>query len=318
MAPLSADENAQKFAQKTLRNEMHTTGVGLHSGREVSLRLLPAPADSGIVFVRVDLPAGDSGCANQIRAHATNVVSTELSTTLAEGCAEGDASVATVEHLMAALAGYDIDNVRIEVDGPELPIMDGSAAPFITLLKQAGTVVQSSPRRFVRIARQVRYTEGDISAQLEPHDGFRVAYTLAYDHPVFRSYTTQAVVDFGSTTFDTEVSAARTFGFLDDFEKLQEMNLARGGSLDNAVVVDGSGIVNAGGLRSHDEFVKHKILDAVGDLYLLGGPILGAFTGHKSGHGTNNKLLRMLLAEPDAIEYVSFLSDPAVPKASGE
>lgn len=299
-------EAVQKIAQKTIQNEVHIAGVGLHSGREVRVRICPAAPDTGIVFVRTDLPTElrTDVAANEleIRAHATNVVATAMSTTLA--CK--DALVGTVEHLMAAFAGFHIDNARVEVDGAELPIMDGSAAPFLQLLKQAGALIQDEPRRFIRILKQVRFTEGDTSAQLEPHDGFRVAYTLIYDHPVFRSHASQAVVDFADSTFDTEVSEARTFGFLDDFERLREMNLARGGSLENAVVVDHAGIVNSGGLRSDDEFVKHKILDAVGDLYLLGGPIIGAFTGHKSGHAANNALLRMLLDDPEAYEYVSF------------
>jgi len=300
---LLVEQNAaQKIAQKTLQNEVHINGVGLHSGREVRLRICPAAPGTGIVFVRVDLAADGTRDVGEVHATATNVVATAMSTTLA--CR--GAQVGTVEHLMAAFAGFHIDNARVEIDGPELPIMDGSAAPFLTLLKQAGACVQDQPRQFIRILKQVRYTEGDTSAQLEPYDGFRVAYTLIYDHPVFRSHATQAVVDFADSTFDTEVSEARTFGFLDDFERLQAMNLARGGSLENAVVVDDAGIVNSGGLRSDDEFVKHKILDAVGDLYLLGGPIIGAFTGHKSGHAANNALLRMLLEDSDAYELVSF------------
>jgi len=287
--------------QKTIGKEVHLSGVGLHSGREVCVRICPAAADTGIVFVRSDLATDVVSDQSEVLAHATNVVATAMSTTLA--C--GDAVVGTVEHLMAAFAGFHIDNARVEVDGSELPIMDGSAAPFLKLLKTAGACVQDQPRRFIRILKQVRHTQGDTSAQLEPYDGFRVAYTLIYDHPVFRSHASQAVVDFTDSTFDTEVSEARTFGFLDDFERLQKMNLARGGSLENAVVVDHAGIVNSGGLRSDDEFVKHKILDAVGDLYLLGGPIIGAFTGHKSGHAANNALLRMLLEDPDSYEVVS-------------
>ncbi len=304
--------SAQKIAQKTLQTEVRATGVGLHSGREVTLRICPAEPNSGIRFVRVDLPAGPQHHDNEIPAHATNVAATSMSTTLAWR----NASVGTVEHLMAAFAGFDIDNARVEVDGAELPIMDGSAAPFLALLKTAGARLQDAPRRFLRILKQVRYTQGDTSAQLEPYEGFRVAYTLIYDHPVFRSYATQAVVEFAGSTFDTEVSQARTFGFLDDFERLREMNLARGGSLENAVVVDKSGIVNAGGLRSDDEFVKHKILDAVGDLYLLGCPIIGAFTGHKSGHAANNALLRMLLDDPSAYEIVSFANAAEAPEVA--
>ena len=303
--------SAQKIAQKTLQNEVCATGVGLHSGREVTLRIRPAEPDTGIVFVRVDLPCGKASHqrANEIPALATNVAATSMSTTLALR----GASVGTVEHLMAAFAGFDIDNARVEVNGAELPIMDGSAAPFLELLKEAGARQQDTPRRFIRILKQVRYTKGDASTQLEPHEGFRVAYTLVYDHPVFRSYATQAEVEFAGSTFDKEVSQARTFGFLDDFERLQEMNLARGGSLENAVVVDNTGVVNAEGLRSNDEFVKHKILDAVGDLYLLGAPIIGAFSGHKSGHAANNGLLRMLLNDPSAYEIVSFANAADAP-----
>lgn len=304
--------SAQKIVQKTLQRTVHATGIGLHTGREVTLRICPAEPDTGIVFARVDLPAGADGCANQVAALARNVAATAMATTLAAG----DAAIGTVEHLMAAFAGFDIDNARVEVDDAELPIMDGSAAPFLALLKTAGAHLQTAPRKFVRILKQVRYTQGDRSAQLEPHEGFRVAYTLVYDHPVFRSHTTSAVVDFAGSTFDEEVSQARTFGFLDDFERLQGMNLARGGSLENAVVVDQSGIVNAGGLRSDDEFVKHKILDVVGDLYLLGAPIIGAFTGHKSGHAANNALLRMLIADPSAYETVSFADAEDAPRVA--
>lgn len=309
----SSERSNEKIAQKTVREEICVSGVGLHSGQEVGLRICPAAPNTGIVFVRVDLSDSARGtsapCSREVPALATNVVATAMSTTLAHD----DVSVATVEHLMAAFAGFDIDNARVEVDGAELPIMDGSAAPFLDLLKVAGAQIQDEPRRFLRILKQVRYTQGDTSAQLEPYEGFRVAYTLIYDHPVFRSHATQAVVEFAGSTFDTEVSQARTFGFLDDLERLQEMNLVQGGSLDNAVVVDHTSIVNSGGLRSDDEFVKHKILDAVGDLYLLGCPIIGSFTGHKSGHAANNALLRMLLEDPEAYEFVSFANSSDAP-----
>ncbi len=308
----AAQKMGQKIVQKTLKRKVYANGVGLHSGRDVRLCICPAEPDSGIVFVRVDLAAQPGAGACEVPALASNVVATSMSTTLAHQ----DVLISTVEHLMAAFAGFDIDNARVEVDAAELPIMDGSAAPFLDLLKSAGARLQNKPRRFLRVLKQVRYTQGDISAQLEPHDGFRIAYTLIYDHPVFRSHASQAVVDFAGSTFDTEVSQARTFGFLDDLERLQGMNLAQGGSLDNAVVVDQSGIVNSGGLRSDDEFVKHKILDAVGDLYLLGCPIIGSFTGHKSGHAANNALLRMLLADSDAYEFVSFADASLAPRVA--
>lgn len=320
---------AQKIAQTTLKNSVRASGVGLHSGQQVNLRISPALPDTGIVFCRTDIPATHP---RMIRATARHVVATAMSTTLAEGAA----CVGTVEHLMAAFAGFGIDNALVEVDAPELPIMDGSAAPFLFLLQSAGTATQLAPRQFLRIRKQIRYTEGDVSVQLEPYDGFRIAYTLMYDHPVFRSHNKSAVVDFPGlpvpdsrthpadneelppgvtpsnsfrTIFEREISRARTFGFMADLERLQEMNLARGGSLDNAVVVDDTGILNAGGLRSEDEFVKHKILDALGDLYLLGYPIIGAFVGHKSGHRANNQLVRMLLSEPSAYELVSFVGE---------
>ena len=242
-----------------------------------------------------------------MEALAINVVDTSMSTTLAKG----EARVSTVEHLMAAFAGLGIDNAQVEIDAPELPIMDGSAAPFVFLLRSAGTVLQPLPKQVVRILKQVRFTEGDLSVQLEPYEGFRVSYTLMYDHPVFRNHTKTATVEFSTVAFETsdiafekEVSRARTFGFLDDLERLHAMNLARGGSLDNAVVVDATEILNAEGLRQEDEFVKHKILDAVGDLYLLGHAVIGAFTGHKSGHRANNRLLRILLDKTDAYELV--------------
>ena len=312
---------AQMIAQTTLKNSVRASGVGLHSGQQVNLRICPAAPDTGIRFCRTDLQQGPSQI---VRANARHVVATAMSTTLAEGAA----SVGTVEHLMAAFAGFGIDNALVEVDAPELPIMDGSAAPFLFLLQSAGTTTQAAPRHFVRLLKQIRYTEGDVSVQLEPYDGFRIAYTLMYDHPVFRSHNKSATVDFPgapftslgrqtltgrsfSSIFEREISRARTFGFMEDLERLQEMNLARGGSLDNAVVVDNNGIINSGGLRSQDEFVKHKILDALGDLYLLGHPIIGAFTGHKSGHHANNELARMLLAEPSAYELVSFACEGA-------
>lgn len=320
---------AQKIAQTTLKNSVRASGVGLHSGQQINLRISPALPGTGILFCRTDIAQASS---RTIRATAQHVVATAMSTTLAEG----DACVGTVEHLMAAFAGSGIDNALVEVDAPELPIMDGSAAPFLFLLQSAGIATQSVPRQYLRIRKQIRYTEGDVSVQLEPYEGFRIGYTLMYDHPVFRAHNKSAVVDFpglpgqGSsipaldnpqqqppavtgdsfrTIFEREISRARTFGFMADIERLQEMNLARGGSLDNAVVVDETGILNVGGLRSDDEFVKHKILDALGDLYLLGYPIIGAFTGHKSGHRANNQLARMLLAEPSAYELVSFAGD---------
>jgi UDP-3-O-[3-hydroxymyristoyl] N-acetylglucosamine deacetylase len=290
--------------QRTLKNVIRATGVGLHSGEKVYLTLRPAPADSGIVFVRTDL---DKPVA--IPARAENVGDTTMATTLVRDGVQ----VATIEHLMAAFSGLGIDNAVVEVSAPELPIMDGSAAPFVFLLQSAGVEEQSAAKKFLRIRKPVSFSQGDITAELKPHDGFRVEYTLQYDHPVFHHHKRRAVVDFSTTAFVKEVSRARTFGFLADYEKLRSMNLARGGSLDNAVVVDDYRILNNEGLRQEDEFVKHKILDAIGDLYLLGHSLIGAFSGHKSGHGSNNQLLRKVLAEEDALELVTFDSVDSAP-----
>ena len=286
------------LAQQTLNNRVRAEGVALHSGQQVALRLLPAPPDSGIRFRRTDLPG-----TPVIAARAGNVVDTAMSTTLAAGGDPDAPRVATVEHLMAALAGLSVDNAVIEVDGPELPIMDGSAAPFVFLLESAGLVSQPVPRRYLRVTESVCVRDGDAFARLSPAPGFQVSYTLDYDHPVMQRHTLSAVVNFSDTpqeagvAFSKEVSRARTFGFLDDLQRLRANNLARGGSLDNAVVLDAHGILNNGGLRQEDEFVKHKILDAIGDLYLLGKPLLGAFSGHKSGHRLNNALLRKALED---------------------
>jgi UDP-3-O-[3-hydroxymyristoyl] N-acetylglucosamine deacetylase len=283
--------------QRTLKNVIRATGVGLHTGEKVYLTLRPAAVDTGIVFVRTDL---DEPVA--IPARAENVGDTTMATTLTDG----KVNISTVEHLMSAFAGLGIDNAYVDVSAPELPIMDGSAAPFVFLLQSAGIAEQDAPKKFLRVKQPVSYSQGDITAELVPYDGFRVEYTLLYDHPVFDHHKRRAVVEFSSMSFVKEVSRARTFGFLADYEKLRSMNLALGGSLDNAVVVDDYRILNNEGLRQEDEFVKHKILDAIGDLYLLGHSVIGSFSGYKSGHGPNNALLRKLLAQPDAFEIVTF------------
>ena len=283
--------------QRTLKNVIRATGVGLHTGEKVYLTLRPAPVDTGIVFIRTDLDELVS-----LRAHAENVGDTTMATSLTNG----DVEISTVEHLMSAFAGLGIDNAYVDVSAPELPIMDGSAAPFVFLLQSAGAEEQPAPKKFVRIKKTVNYDQGDVTVELRPYDGFRIEYTLLYDHPVFRKLKKSACVEFSTMSFVKEVSRARTFGFLADYEKLRSMNLARGGSLDNAVVVDDYRILNDEGLRLEDEFVKHKILDAIGDLYLLGHSMIGAFSGHKSGHGTNNALLRKLLSDKDAYEIVTF------------
>ncbi|TDJ40996.1 MAG: UDP-3-O-acyl-N-acetylglucosamine deacetylase [Gammaproteobacteria bacterium] len=283
--------------QRTLKNVIRATGVGLHTGEKVYLTLRPAPVDTGIVFIRTDLDELVS-----LRAHAENVGDTTMATSLTNG----EVEISTIEHLMSAFSGLGIDNAYVDVSAPELPIMDGSAAPFVFLLQSAGAEEQPAPKKFVRIKKTVRYAQGDVTVELRPYDGFRIEYTLLYDHPVFRKHKKSACVEFSTMSFVKEVSRARTFGFLADYEKLRSMNLARGGSLDNAVVVDDYRILNDEGLRLEDEFVKHKILDAIGDLYLLGHSMIGAFSGHKSGHGSNNALLRKLLADKDAFEIVTF------------
>ncbi len=293
-ADMSSDNALQ---QRTLNNTIRATGVGLHTGEKVYVTLKPAPVDTGIVFVRTDLDE-----PVELRAHALNVGSTTMATSLTNGAVE----ISTIEHLMSAFAGLGIDNAYVEVSAPELPIMDGSAAPFVFLLQSAGVATQDAPKKFLRILKPVEVKQGDVYAQLAPFDGFQLNYTLRYDHPVFKKHEHTVKVDFSSTVFVKEVSRARTFGFLADYEKLREMNLAKGGSLDNAVVVDDFRILNEEGLRLEDEFVKHKILDAIGDLYLLGHSLIGKFTGHKSGHGPNNALLRKLLETEGAYDIVTF------------
>lgn len=288
--------------QKTLKTVISAKGVGLHSGAKVFITIRPAPANTGIVFFRADL-APDV----PIRASVENVVDTTLATTLGVG----DLRVSTVEHLMAALAGLEIDNAFIDLSAGELPVMDGSAAPFVYLLQNAGIEEQKAPRRFVRIVEPVEVRIGDVFCALEPWDGLQVDYELSYDHPVFRQHTRRAVVDVTPASFVKEISRARTFGLLQDYETLRARNLALGGSLDNAVVVDDFRILNEEGLRLHDEFVKHKVLDAVGDLYLLGCAVLGRFRGFKSGHGSNNVLLRKLLATEGAYQLVTADGAPA-------
>jgi UDP-3-O-[3-hydroxymyristoyl] N-acetylglucosamine deacetylase len=286
--------------QRTLKNVIRATGVGLHTGEKVYLTLRPAAADTGIVFRRVDLEQ-----PVEIEAKATNVGDTTLSTTLVNG----EVRVSTVEHLLSALAGMGIDNAYIDLNAPEVPIMDGSAGPFVFLIQSAGIEEQNAPKRFIRIKRNITVEDGDKWVRFEPFDGFKVGFAIDFDHPAFKEDYQAAEVDFSTTSFVKEVSRARTFGFMSQIETLRDNNLALGGSLDNAVVVDDYRILNEDGLRYVDEFVKHKILDSIGDLYLLGHSLIGAFSGHKSGHALNNKLLRTLLEQKDAWEEVTF-ADP--------
>lgn len=287
--------------QRTLKNVIRATGVGLHTGEKVYLTLRPAAADTGIIFRRVDLSE-----PVEIPATPENVGDTTLSTTLIKD----GIRVSTVEHLLSALAGLGIDNAYIDLNAAEVPIMDGSAGPFVFLIQSAGIQEQNAPKRFIRIKKPVVVEDGDKWVRFEPFEGFKVSFTIDFDHPVFKEQNQTAMVDFSTTSFVKEVSRARTFGFMSQIESLRANNLALGGSLDNAVVLDEYRVLNEDGLRYIDEFVKHKILDSIGDLYLLGHSLIGAFSGHKSGHALNNRLLRELLAHEDAWEQVTF-EDPA-------
>lgn len=285
--------------QRTLKNMIQATGVGIHTGETVYLTLHPAPVNTGIIFRRVDLKP-----IVEIPAKSQFVGDTTMSTTLQRN----GVRVSTVEHLLSALAGLAIDNCYIDVTAAEVPIMDGSAGPFVFLIQSAGIAEQDTPKVFIKIKKAVRVKSGDKTAALRPHDGFVVGFTIDFDHPVFRSVPLSATLDFAKTSYAKQVSRARTFGFLADYEKLREMNLALGGSMDNAVIIDDYRIINEDGLRYEDEFVKHKILDAVGDLYLLGHNLIGAFEGYKSGHALNNELLRTLLANTSAWEFTTLES----------
>ncbi len=283
--------------QRTLKNVIRATGVGLHTGEKVYLTLRPAPVDSGIVFRRTDLDP-----VVEVPAKPEYVGDTRMSTTIEKD----GVRISTVEHLMSAFAGIGIDNAIVDLTAPEVPIMDGSAGPFVFLLQSAGIEEQTRPKQFIRVKKKVELADGDKWVRFEPFNGFKVSFTIDFNHPIFQASTQVASVDFSTTSFVKEVSRARTFGFLQDLENLREAGLARGGSLDNAIVMDQFHILNEDGLRYEDEFVKHKVLDAIGDLYLLGHPLIGAFSAHKSGHALNNRLLRTIVADQDAWELVSF------------
>ena len=286
--------------QRTPRKVIQATGVGLHSGEKVLMTLRPAPMNTGIIFRRVDLDP-----VVEIPARYDSVGDTMLCTSLNQN----GIKVATVEHLMSALAGLGIDNAYIDVNAPELPIMDGSAAPFVFLIQSAGIREQNAARRFIRILKTIRVEDGDKYAEFTPHNGFKVSFTIDFKHPVFNDKPQSACFDFTTSSYVKEVCRARTFGFLSDYEKLRECELVKGGSLDNAIVVDDYRVLNEDGLRFDSEFVSHKVLDAIGDLYLLGSGLIGAFEGYKSGHEMNNKLLRALMANQEAWEYTWFDAD---------
>jgi UDP-3-O-[3-hydroxymyristoyl] N-acetylglucosamine deacetylase len=292
--------------QRTLKAAVRTTGVGLHTGARVELVMRPAAPETGIVFHRVDLER-----VVTMPADALHVGDTRLSSTLkVDGV-----SISTVEHVMSALAGLGIDNLHIDVSGPEVPIMDGSAGPFVYLLKSAGIVEQQAPKRYLRILSPIEARDGDKWARFDPFNGLKLDFTIDFPHPMFGSENRQVVIDFAQHSYVKEVARARTFGFMQDVEAMRNAGLALGGSLQNAVVLDDVRVLNAEGLRYDNEFVKHKVLDAIGDLYLLGHPLVGQYTAFKSGHGLNNALARALLARPDAYELVTFAAERDVPTA---
>lgn len=292
--------------QRTLKNVIRATGVGLHTGEKVYLTLRPAVPDTGIIFRRVDLDP-----AVEVAARPENVSDTRLSTTLEKD----KVKISTVEHLMSALAGLGIDNAYIDLTAPEVPIMDGSAGPFVFLIQSAGIIEQSSAKRFIRVRKSIEIKEDDKWVRFEPLQGFKVSFSIDFNHPIFKNSRQIASIDFSTTSFVKEISRARTFGFMQDLEALRDAGFARGGSLDNAIVMDSFHILNEDGLRYEDEFVKHKVLDAIGDLYLLGHPLIGAFSAYKSGHALNNRLLRTLVSDKSAWELVSFEDTEQAPIA---
>ncbi len=292
--------------QRTIKSLVKTVGIGLHSGRKVTLTLRPAPVDTGIVFTRIDLPE-----AVEIPASASAIGDTRLASVLQKD----GARVSTVEHLMSACAGLGIDNLYVDVDAEEIPIMDGSAASFVFLLQSAEIEQQSAPKRFIRVKKSVEVREGDKLARLEPFFGFKLAFTIDFRHPAVDKTGQTFAIDFADTSYVREIARARTFGFAHEVEALREMGLARGGSLDNAIVLDEHRMLNNEELRYGDEFVRHKILDAIGDLYVVGHPLIGAYIANKSGHGLNNQLLRALLADQEAYEVVTFDRVEDAPRA---
>jgi UDP-3-O-[3-hydroxymyristoyl] N-acetylglucosamine deacetylase len=292
--------------QRTLKTAIKTTGVGLHTGARVELALRPAPPDTGVVFHRTDIERSAA-----IPADAMHVGDTRLSSTLMQD----GASVSTVEHIMSALAGLGIDNLHIDVAGPEIPIMDGSAGPFVFLLQSAGIVEQQAPKRYLKIIESVEVRDGDKWARFDPFNGFKLDFTIDFPHPVFGSENRHVTIDFAEHSYVKEVARARTFGFMQDVEAMRAAGLGLGGSLQNAIVLDEYRVLNAEGLRYDNEFVRHKVLDAIGDLYLLGHPLVGQYTAYKSGHALNNALARALLAQRHAFAVVTFAETDEVPRA---
>jgi UDP-3-O-[3-hydroxymyristoyl] N-acetylglucosamine deacetylase len=292
--------------QRTLKSIVRATGVGVHTGEKVSMALRPAPVDTGIVFCRSDLPGNPS-----VAAHALHVTNTTMATVIEKD----GARVSTVEHLMAAFAGTGVDNAFVDVSAEEVPIMDGSAGTFVFLIQSAGIEEQAAPKKYLRVLKTVSIEDGDRRVRLEPFNGFKVGFAIEFSHPVFDATRSTIEIDFADVSFVREVARARTFGFTQDVEAMRSRGLGRGGSLDNVVVIDDFRVLNAEGLRMEGEFVMHKALDAVGDLYMLGRPVIGAFHGHKSGHALNNQLARKLLADRTAWEEVTFDRVDALPRA---
>ena len=292
--------------QRTLKQTVRASGVGVHTGTKVAMALRPAPENTGIVFCRSDLPGNPA-----IPAHALNVGNTQMATVIEKD----GARVSTIEHLMSAFAGLGIDNAFVDVSAEEVPIMDGSAGTFVFLLQSAGIVEQAAAKKYLRVLKRVEVEKGDRQVSLEPFNGFKIRLSIEFKHPVFEAERKDVEIDFGVTSFVREVARARTFGFTQDVEKMRSLGLGRGGNLDNVVVIDDFRVLNAEGLRMDGEFVMHKALDAVGDLYTAGRPIIGAFHGHKSGHEMNNLLLRKLLADRTAWEEVTFDRAEALPSA---
>lgn len=291
--------------QRTLSQTISATGVGLHSGERVSLTLKSAPENSGISFCRIDLPD-----APTVRVHPNLINDTRLSSTIVT---ETGVRIGTIEHIMSAFAALGIDNILVELNAPEIPIMDGSSLPFIYLIQSAGIVDQTAPKKFIRILKSIEIEEKDKWVRFHPHDGFKISLTIDFDHPVVNKGNQTTTVDFANASYLDEIARARTFGFMQEVEFMRSHNLGLGGNLNNAIVIDESDILNPDGLRFDDEFLRHKILDAIGDLYIIGHPIIGYFEGYKSGHAVNNALLRKILATPDSFEYVSFDGTQKVP-----
>jgi UDP-3-O-[3-hydroxymyristoyl] N-acetylglucosamine deacetylase len=304
MRPPESEIFCHMLKQRTVKHTIRASGIGLHTGEKIFLTLRPAPVDTGIVFVRTDLTP-----AITLPAQALLVKDTAMATSLVVE----ETKLSTIEHLMSALAGLGIDNAYIDVTAAEVPIMDGSAGPFVFLIQAAGIEEQEAPKKFARIKQRIEVKEGDKFAAFEPYDGFKVKFTIDFDHPAFAQENCYAEIDFSTTAYVKEVSRARTFGFMRDIEYLRSKNLALGGNMSNAIVVGDEGILNKEGLRYEDEFVRHKMLDAIGDLYLLGMSVLGIYEGYKAGHGLNNQLLRALLEQPDAYEIVTFSDETTAP-----